>query len=70
MTTSPSNIPAQAVEAAHEQLEAMGAYVSRDYVESALEAAAPFMLAEAWLAGRNSQVDKFIANPYWSQDDK
>lgn len=38
-------IPAQAVEAAHEQLEAMGAYVSRDYVEAALEAAAPHMLA-------------------------
>jgi hypothetical protein len=40
-------IPDAAVEAAHEQLEAMGAYVSKDYVEAALEAAAPHLIAGA-----------------------
>lgn len=38
-------IPAQAVEAAHEQLDGMGAYVSRKYVQAALEEALPHLFA-------------------------
>jgi hypothetical protein len=32
-----------------------------------LEAAAPHLMAQAWLEGRNSQTDKFAANPYWKE---
>lgn len=38
-------IPAQAVEAAHEQLDGMGAYISKKYVRAALEEALPHILA-------------------------
>lgn len=38
-------IPDEAVEAAHEQLDAMGAYVSPKYVRAALEEAAPHIFA-------------------------
>lgn len=40
-------IPDEAVEAAHEQLDAMGSYVPRKYLAAALEAAAPYMFAQA-----------------------
>lgn len=40
-------IPAEAVDAAHEQLDAMGAYVTPKYLRAALEAAAPLMFAQA-----------------------
>ncbi|MGK3957845.1 hypothetical protein ACLKOZ_16835 [Arthrobacter sp. R4] len=58
-------IPAEAVEAAHERLDAMGSYVPRKYLAAALEAAAPHMLAGAWRegldAGRGVEV---VRNPY------
>jgi hypothetical protein len=64
-------IPAAAVEAAHEQLDAMGSYVSRKYLETALEAAAPHMLAEAWQEGWehyrkhfSPNMPEFGVNPY------
>ena len=41
-------IPEEAIKAAREQLEAMGSYVSRDYAEAALDAAAPHII-QAWV---------------------
>lgn len=57
-------IPAEAVEAAREQLDAMGIYVSPKYMRAALEAAAPHMLAEAFEQGQKSglrHTDRLVA---------
>jgi hypothetical protein len=40
-------VPEEAVEAACEQLDAMGVSVSKKYMRAALEAAAPFIAAKA-----------------------
>jgi hypothetical protein len=57
-------IPAEAVEAAHEQLDAMGSYVPRKYLAAALEAAAPHMLAEAWAEGHSvGRTDEWSLEP-------
>ena len=66
-------IPPEAIEAAHEQLDAMGSYVPRKYIEAALEAAAPYMLAAAWLegheAGRDYQGSGWNADGHDPNDD-
>lgn len=51
-------IPAAATEAAHEQLDAMGSYVPRKYIEAALEAAAPHMAAQTLLEAADVAVDR------------
>lgn len=65
------SVPAAAVEAAHEQLDAMGSYVPRKYIEAALEAAVPHMMAEVWQEGWahyrkyfSPNMPEFGVNPY------
>lgn len=67
-------IPEAAVEAAAMAIyEANGfgesGYELDDYrpdARAAVSAAAPHLMAAAWLEGRNSDPDKFVANPYWA----
>lgn len=70
-------IPDAAVEAAFESLFAADAGMKEfkratwlPTINKILEAAAPHMLAAAWLEGRNSQPDRFAANPYWKESVK
>lgn len=60
-------ITEEAIDAAREQLEAMGAYVARDYVEAALEAAAPYLIERAYNAGHlDGMTGAPNQNPYRS----
>lgn len=54
------HVPAEAVEAAHEQLDAMGAYVSPKYVAAALEAALPILLSHESEQTRLAHLDATV----------
>lgn len=66
-------IPAEAVHAALDALPYQAAeYVDMDYMRAALEAAAPYMMAEAWEEGGRAATGNHdtgypIRNPYRSQ---
>jgi len=51
MSESKEVAPTAAVEAAREQLDEMGVFVSKKYMRAALEAAAPHLMAQAWDEG-------------------
>lgn len=57
------NISDEAVEAAVEQLDAMGVSVSKKYMRAALEEAAPHLMAAAWEEGREDGYHH-RPNPY------
>lgn len=64
-------IPDAAVEAAHRAIcedDLDDCLDWRGRCVKAAEAAAPHLMAEAWLEGRNSQPGVFAPNPYWTAD--
>jgi hypothetical protein len=69
------NISEEAVEAASGPVDdftealfgAVATYKDRDELaRKILEAAAPHLMAQAWLEGRKSHADKFANNPYFT----
>lgn len=65
MTTSPFEIPDEAVTAAQDALPYQAAeYVDEDYMRAALEAAAPFMRAE-WERDRDLEDKADEARREW-----
>lgn len=76
-STSPSSIPAEAIEAAHKAWRAQAAQPGTIFeynLQAALEAAAPHLMAQAWDEGRDALADfdhrqagPYPTNPYRSQ---
>ena len=68
MTTSPSSISDAAVHAALNVLPYQAAdYVDMDYMRFALEAAAPYMQAQAWDQGYDRAESDHDGTGFWTK---